>query len=93
MSKCQHRHSTPVRGFLEEGDPVAIHQCDTCGLALPALEPGEADVWKLPEFDAAVAERGYTRLLEQAFGYTNQKAENAINYVKGVRYEQRRNVR
>lgn len=92
MSKCQHRHSTLTRGYLDEGDPVAIHQCDNCGVGLPNIVPAEVDIWTLPEFDVKAAERGYTRLFEVIFDYISQKTESAINFVKATRYGQR-NVR
>jgi hypothetical protein len=93
MSKCQHRHSTLTRAFTDEGDPFAIHQCDFCGIALPAIEPDEADIWTLPEFDGAAAERGYTRLLSLVFEYIGGKFESAINFAKGVKYREQRNLR
>lgn len=92
MSKCQHKHSTLTRGYLDEGDPVAVHQCDNCGVALPKIQPVEVDIWTLPEFDSKASERGYTKIFEYVFEYISQKAENAINFVKAAKYEQR-NVR
>jgi hypothetical protein len=86
---CRHRHHTLVRAHLEEGDVVAIHQCDDCGVCIPAIEPDAADPFTLPTFDETLAERGYTRLVEQAFGYTS-RTENVTNFAKGVRYATRR---
>lgn len=81
---CQHKHHTAVRAHLEDGDTIAIHQCDDCGLALPAI-PTDDDPFTLPVFDEKAAARSYTRQWEKVLGEDNH---NAINYAKGVKYVQ-----
>lgn len=84
---CQHRHTTVTRAHLDDGTPVTIHQCDNCGLAVPHKEATDLDVWDLPEWDETIAERGYERLAERAFGLDGQRTENVINFAKGVRHD------
>lgn len=94
--KCQHKHHTLTRAYLEDGTPLAIHQCDNCGVAVPEIDPGEVDVWNLPVFDEKLAERGYSRLIKLAFGIVDNGLNVVSKLAKLVKvktYEQPRNVR
>lgn len=85
MSNCQHRHSTVTRGYLEDGSPVAIHQCDDCGLTLPAIEPGDVDIWALPETDTKALATAWQRIWVRLFGQVEKQLANVINFAKGAK--------
>lgn len=49
--KCKHEYTTVVRGIFPHGTPVAIHQCDYCGMTLPRRDTPRCDVWLIPALD------------------------------------------
>lgn len=92
--KCRHLRSTITRAYLDDGTPLAIHQCDNCGVAMPETDTGEPDIWQLPEFDTRASERGYERLWNLLFGKPEGKLNKIVRMVKTVNpYERKRNIR
>jgi hypothetical protein len=82
---CQHAHSTLTRAYLEDGTPLAIHQCDMCGLSLPSRAPETADIWTLPAFDERAADRGWEWVFRELFEIAEKKLQRAVNLVKGAK--------
>lgn len=81
---CRHLHRTLTRGTFPHGTPVAIYQCDHCGMALPKLETSsDVNVWGLPIFDEQSAEQGYTRVITDALDGTESKPLEAALFAKG----------
>lgn len=60
---CKHQHTTVVYDTLDDGSPVAIHQCDMCGMTVPTHPtdvPGD-ELGTLPNIDMTALEKEMTR--------------------------------
>ena len=91
---CRHLHRTLTRGTFPHGTPVAVYQCDACGMAMPKDEPpADVDIWSLPAFDEQAAERGYGKAIATVFGVQPDKTQQATVYAKRVNPNARRYVR
>lgn len=91
---CKHLHHTLTRGTFPHGTPVAVYQCDSCGVALPKVEaPADLDIWTLPAFDEQAAEQGYGKAIATVLGLQPDKTEQATTYAKRVNPNARRYVR
>ncbi|HKI69707.1 MAG TPA: hypothetical protein VKA67_08965 [Verrucomicrobiae bacterium] len=91
---CKHAHSTLTRAYLDDGTPLSIHQCDMCGLSLPRREVAAVDIWTLPEFDAAAADRGWEWIFRELFEIAEKKIQRAVNLVRGAKSgKQRTDIR
>jgi hypothetical protein len=62
---CKHNHSTIVTAWLDDGTPVHIHQCDMCGLTLPATNATEAA--EPPPVDIIALDAAFDRIWRQLF--------------------------
>lgn len=84
---CKHTHSTLTRAYLDDGTPLAIHQCDMCGRPLSGRDLGETaeavDIWTLPVFDDTACDRCFERIFLELFEIAEKKLQRAISLVRG----------
>lgn len=76
--KCKHDSTTIVRGTLEDNTPVAIHQCDYCGITIPAKDTPAADVWTLPAVDEAAFAQALKRWWTEFFDNTVERLARIV---------------
>ena len=62
---CKHYHTTIVTAWLDDGTPVHIHQCDMCGITLPAANAAEAS--DPPPVDTVALGAAFDRIWSQLF--------------------------
>lgn len=85
---CKHVETTIVRDTLDDGTPVAIHQCDFCGDTCPSMDVAAeiaADVWSLPEIDKAAQSKALQRLIVKAFQDENQTMASVVVFAKNTK--------
>lgn len=80
--KCKHEYTTESRGILDDGTPVAIHQCDFCGITIPAKDAPAADVWKLPSVDEAAQAQAFKRVERTLFGNKDERLSTIVRVAK-----------
>lgn len=88
--KCNHKNTTIVRAHLLEnagpfvaGEPLAIQQCDDCGMTLPGLAvEGDTDLWALPELDQDALDRGMRRNMTKIFADNAADTQRVAGFVK-----------
>jgi hypothetical protein len=73
---CLHKHSTLVQTWLDEGDIIAVYQCDMCGETLLEKDIGNIDdLLTLPLIDLDFQRQSLQRRWKEVFSTINKASD------------------
>jgi hypothetical protein len=74
--QCVHKHSTLVQTWLDEGDIIAVYQCDMCGETLLEKDIGNIDdLLTLPLIDLDFQRQSLQRRWKEVFSTINKASD------------------